>query len=196
MDAELAQELADGDPTAGPLLVSYVGPKLAGYADRVASDLMPADREEVVERALEAVVRHIDRYDPAKGSLATWARSYLRVAVRTWRRAHPGGSAVPLDPMPDLPERPPDEPNPAAERRTAAVESLLPNLTFTTQQILQLHVSEGLTFPQIAELLIEDQDPTPARLKRFEDACRKRYGRAVKKLRELAKDHPDLQDLT
>jgi DNA-directed RNA polymerase specialized sigma24 family protein len=194
MDAELAQQLADGDPTAGPLLVSFVGPKLAGYADRIASDLSPADRDVVVELALAAVIRHIERYDANKGSLATWGRSFLRVALHTWRRAHHGGSAVSLDVISDLPSATAAEPDPVAERRVAAVESLLPNLSLTTQQIIQMHLGEHLTFRQIAELLIED-GASADQVRRFEAACRKRYGRAVAVLRELARDHPDLQDL-
>jgi RNA polymerase sigma factor (sigma-70 family) len=195
MDVELAQQIASGDATAGPFLVSYVGPKLAGYADRIAADLTPADRDEVVERALQAVVKHIDRYDSAKGSLATWARPHFRFALLDWRRSHPGGSPVRLDALPDFPDPAPDEPNPDTDRRAAAISSLLPDLTSTDQQIIQLRLSERLTFPQIANLLIDESDPPPERLKRFETACRKRFTRAVAKLRKLALDHPDLQDL-
>ncbi|HEV2362231.1 MAG TPA: hypothetical protein VGS21_11055, partial [Acidimicrobiales bacterium] len=83
---------------------------------------------------------------------------------------------------------------PIAERRVAAVESLLPNLSLTTQQIIQLHIGEHLTFRQIAELLIED-GASPDQVRRLEAACRRRYGRAVAALRELARDHPDLQEL-
>lgn len=191
-DAELAQLLADGDPSAGPLLVSCVGPKLADYVDRVAADLMPADRDIIVDRTLAAVVRHIDKYDRDKASLATWARRFVRGALRTWRRAHPTGT-VPLDALPDIAEPTPDELDPTTERRIAAIESLLPNLPSTTQQIIQLHLSEHLTFSQIADVLVET-DPASRPLR--EDTVRRRYGRAIDKLRALAKDHPDLHDLT
>lgn len=190
-DAELAQLLADGDPSAGPLLVSYVGPKLAAYVDEIASDLMPADREVVLERALAALVRYIDRYDRSKASLATWARRFVPGALRTWRRAHPAGT-VPLDALPDIAEPPPDELDPVSERRCGAVDSLLPNLSSTTQQIIQLHLTERLTFRQIADVLV-DVDPDSPPLS--EGTVRKRYNRAIRTLRRLAKDHPDLQDL-
>ena len=193
MDAQLAQQLAAGDPTAGPLLVSYVGPKLAGYAQNIADDLMPADREMLVERALAAVVRHIDEYDPARSSLATWARPFLRLALHGWRRVHRSGPPVPLDPLPDFADEAPEPPDPVSERRIAAVESLLPDLPSTTELIIQLHLGERLTFRQIAEVLEQDDQHAKTLT---EAACRKRYDRAIHKLRSLAQNHPDLQDLT
>jgi RNA polymerase sigma factor (sigma-70 family) len=191
-DADLAGLIAAGDPSAGPLLVSYAGPKLAGYVDYIADDLMPADREIIVERALAAVVRYIDKYNPDKSSLATWARRFVPGALRTWRRVHPVGP-LPLDPLADIPELVSGQPDPITERRIAAVESILPNIPSTTQLIIQLHLSEHLTFRQIADVLAEADSASPP-LK--EATVRKRYDRAITKLRALGKDHPDLRDLT
>jgi RNA polymerase sigma factor (sigma-70 family) len=199
MDAELAKQIANGESNAAPLLVSYVGPKLAGYADRIAEDLTPADRDEIVQLALERVAKRIQLYDPEKGSLATWARPYVLHTAQTWRRDHPGGAPTSLDTLPDLPDLADpasDEPNPGTERRAAAVSSLLSNLTSSDQHIIQLRLTERLTFPAIAKILLADADASPERLMRFETACRKRFTRAVAKLRKLAADHPDLQDLT
>lgn len=195
MDTELAKQIADGESNAGPLLVSYLGPKMAGYADRIAADLSAADRDEVVQRALERVVQRIPLYDPAKGSLATWARPFVRRAAQTWRRDHPGGAPTSLDRLPDLADPAPDDPNPDTERRSSAISSLLLDLTSTDQHIIQLRLTERLSFHAIAKLLLDDPDPTAERLTRFEAACRKRLTRAVSKLRKLAADHPDLQDL-
>jgi len=196
MDAELAKQIADGESNAVPLLVSYVGPKLAGYADRIAEDLTPADRDEIVQLALERVAKRIQLYDPGKSSLATWARPYVLHTAQTWRRDHPGGTPASLDTLPDLADPASDQPNPGTERRAAAVSSLLSNLTSSDQHIIQLRLTERLTFRAIAKILLADADASPERLMRFETACRKRFTRAVGKLRKLAADHPDLQDLT
>lgn len=195
MDTELAKLITGGELNAGPLLVSYLGPKMGGYADRIAADLSAADRDEIVQRALERVVQRIHRYDPAKGSLATWARPFVRRAAQTWQHSHPGGAPTSLDTLPDLADPAPDEPDPDIERRSAAISSLLQDLTSTDQHIIQLRLAERLTFPAIAKLLLDDPEPTAERLTRFEAACRKRFTRAVNKLRKLAADHPDLQDL-
>jgi RNA polymerase sigma factor (sigma-70 family) len=191
-DAELALLLVSGDPSAGPLFVSCVGPKLASYVDRVADDLMPADRDMIVEQTLATVARYIDQYDRDKASLATWSRRFVPGALRTWRRAHPAGP-VRLDALADVAESAPEPPDPVTERRTTAIEYLLTDLPSTTQQIIQLHLGERLTFRQIAEVLVDsDPDSRPV----SEDAVRKRYDRAINTLRGLAKEHPALRDLT
>jgi DNA-directed RNA polymerase specialized sigma24 family protein len=62
----LIEQLKAGDDTAGPILVSVLAPRLWGYAELIAADLPLADREEVVEKAIETAIRRIDRYDSTK----------------------------------------------------------------------------------------------------------------------------------
>ena len=197
MDPEqLAEQLSDGDDSAGPLLVSVAGPILAGYAELVAADLGPVDRDEIVQKALETGVRRIGDFDPARGTFLAWARQLVRYQALMWRRVHAAGPDISLDQAPEPSWPSPDETSEATLRRAAAVNSLLPNLTSTDQTILRLRLEDRLTFPQIALLISDENDPTPIRLKRLEGASRKRFQRAVKKLRDLAASHPDLQDLT
>src|SRR4051794_33526926 len=88
-EAELAAKARNGDPSAAPFLVSCFGERLLGYARGHAPDLSDADRERIVELAIEAGVRAIDRFDPNRGSLESWFRGQIRFQTLGWRRRVP-----------------------------------------------------------------------------------------------------------
>jgi DNA-directed RNA polymerase specialized sigma24 family protein len=84
---ELIADARAGKPHAAPFLISLYGPALAGYLRDIASDLSDTDRELIAERAVEAAVRKIDRYDPTHGPFTAWLRGFARFEVLNWRRA-------------------------------------------------------------------------------------------------------------
>ena len=48
--------------------------------------IQPQDAEELVQQALEVVVREMDHYDPKKGSIRCWLRGILVNRLRQFRR--------------------------------------------------------------------------------------------------------------
>lgn len=179
--AQLIQQLKTGDDTAGPVLVSVLAPRLLGYAELIASDLPLTDREQVVEVAIETAIRRIDRYDPGKGTFPGWVRTFVRYAVADWRRRHPEGAPAELDDLTDpaIPED--DVEDEDSSPASAALAALVFTASEADQLILRLRYEEKLIHTQIAE-----------RLDVSEAACRKRLERALERLRNRAKQDPDL----
>ena len=180
--AQLIEQLKRGDDTAGPVLVSVLAPRLLGYADLIAGDFALVDRERAVEHAIETAIRKIDRYDPSKGTFPGWVRSFVRHAVADVRRRQPGGPPMQLDEeIADVavPEDGDEEErgNPAA----AALAALVFTAPEADQLILRLRYEESLLHAQIAEQLGVS-----------EPASRKRLERALERLRNRAKQDPDL----
>ncbi len=180
--AQLIEQLKRGDDTAGPVLVSVLAPRLLGYADLIAGDFALVDRERAVEHAIETAIRKIDRYDPSKGTFPGWVRSFVRHAVADVRRRQPGGPPMQFDEeIADVavPEDGDEEErgNPAA----GALAALVFTAPEADQLILRLRYEESLLHAQIAEQLGVS-----------EPACRKRLERALERLRNRAKQDPDL----
>jgi RNA polymerase sigma-70 factor, ECF subfamily len=179
---ELIEQLKRGVEMAGPILLSRIAPRLLGYANLIAADLPQADREMLVENAVEDAIRKIDRFDPEKGTFPAWVRGFLRYAVKEWRRANPAGAALDLDRAPGL-AAPPDQGVEApASPEVAAIAALVLTSPETDQLLLRLRFAEGLSHRQIAE-----------RLGVTEGASRKRLERVLGRLRERAAQDPDLQ---
>lgn len=186
----LIEQLRQGDPSAGPILVSIVAPRLLGYAAHLARDLGEAEHEEIVEAAIEKSILKIDQFDADRGTFTGWVRTFVRNEVATWRRNHLG-STVPVneealevagEPEPDEGED--DGKDEAASQRDTAITSLVLNLPEPAQLLLRLRFAEGLDHIAIAEAL----DVRP-------DAARKRLQRILQTLRQLAADDPDLKHL-
>jgi RNA polymerase sigma factor (sigma-70 family) len=180
--AQLIEQLKTGDDTAGPVLVSVLGPRLLGYADLIANDLPLVDREQAVEHAIETAIRRIDRYDPSKGTFPGWVRAFVRHAVADVRRRQPGGAPRELDEgMADLacPEYDGEEEH--GSPTSAALTALVFTAPEADQLILRLRYEENLLHAQIAEQLGVS-----------ESACRKRLERALQRLRSRATQDPDL----
>lgn len=182
MDGDLEAELVDkarrGDPSAAPFLVSCFGERLLGFARAHAPDLSDADREQVVELAIEAGVRAITRFDATKSSLEAWFRGQIRYQTLGWRRR------VPLlteanDDLVATPAVAPIEPATAEALRRA-----ISRLGSDDQLVLALRSAEQLAFSDIA-----------IRLGRSEDAVRQRHHRAIRRLRAEAAKEPELEHL-
>jgi RNA polymerase sigma factor (sigma-70 family) len=178
LERDLVEKARRGDSSAAPFLVSQFGERLLGYARSHAPDLSDADREQIVERAIEAGVRAIARFDPARGTLAGWFRTQVRYKTLAWRRANP--VSVPLNP--DMVEPPTSPPfDPAAVK---AVRRAIGKLGRDDQIVLALRDAEQLDYREIAQ-----------RLNITEDAARQRHARAKKRLNQRAMDEPELVNL-
>jgi len=180
LEAQLVERARRGDASAAPFLVSCYGERLLGYARSHAPDLTDADRECIVELAIEAGVRAIERFDPTRGTLQSWFRGQIRFKTLAWRRATP--TSLPLDV--DLadesrPDRSVDTPTTEALRRVIA------RLSRDDQLILALRSVEQLAFSEIAQ-----------RLGIEEATARQRHHRARSRLRDEAAADETLQAYT
>lgn len=186
--SELIQQVLAGDRAAGPMLVNALVGRLDSYAASIAPDLSQVERETAVELAVTKVVDRIDRYDPTKATLPTWARRFVLNEINEIRRSP---REVPTDPahMPISfhlrPEA--DDPDQPLDPKYLALETLVLQLPAADSTLLELHIHDRLTFPEIAEKL-----GPPAN----SDALRQRYRRLKRRLRESARLDPDLKDLT
>jgi len=178
---ELVAQLRAGEPSAGPILVSLVAPRLRGYADQLAPDLGEADREAIVEAAIEKAVDKIDQFDSGKGTFPGWVRRFVYHEVATRRRSHPVSGVEFLEPVAGLTD---DEPDSPPNATALAMTVLVLTLPEPSQLLLRLRFAEHLDHAAIAE-----------RLGIKPDASRKRLERVLKDLRERSKNDPDLAHL-
>jgi RNA polymerase sigma factor (sigma-70 family) len=175
LEKQLLQRARDGDPSAGPFLVSYLGEHLLGYARSIAPDRSDVEREQIVELAVEAGVRAIDRFDPERGSLRHWFRRQVWWRTSEWRRSGPPPTApLPLDPVPPL-----EEHRPLPKEVAEAVRTAIAELGAEDRLVLALRLAEGVGHAEIAQ-----------RLDISNDASRQRYARALKRLRPVMAQIP------
>ena len=178
LEAQLLEKAKRGDPSAAPFLVSYFGERLLGYARAHAPDLSDADRERIVEMAIEAGLRAIERFDPTKGTLRSWFRTQVRFKTLAWRRTNPRVGAIA-----DHLEKPNDCP-PLAASKSDALRRAIARLGHEDRVIIALRDAERLDYKEIAQ-----------RLDINEATARQRHSRALKRLREEARCEPELETL-
>lgn len=178
VEAQLLDKAKRGDPSAAPFLVSYCGERLLGYARAHAPDLSDADRERIVEMAIEAGLRAIERFDPTKGTLRSWFRRQVCFKTLAWRRSNPWTGAID-----DNVEQANDSPPPETSK-SAALRRAIARLGREDQVMLALRDAERLDYKEIAQ-----------RLDINEATARQRHSRALKRLREEARREPELQHL-
>jgi RNA polymerase sigma factor (sigma-70 family) len=172
MDRDLVRRARAGDPLAAPMLVSMLGDRLLGFAHSQAPSLSDTDREQIVELAVEAGVRSIKAFDPARGTLYSWFRQQVRYQTKQWFRTHP-----PLAELADY-SVPPDDSNPSQLDDPAirtALRACIAQLSSDDQDILALRSAEGLAFQEIA-----------LRMNLKEATARQRHKRALDRLRKIA----------
>lgn len=181
MDDELIRRAQAGDPLAAPMLISLLGDRLLGFAHAQAPSLSDADREQIVELAVEAGVRAIKRFDPSRGMLFSWFRQQVRYQTRQWFRTHP-----PSTELVDCPVVASDEPGTSRLDDPAirdALRKCVVQLNADDQLILALRSAEGLAFQEIA-----------LRMDLKEATARQRHKRALDRLRKIANADPSLSE--
>jgi RNA polymerase sigma-70 factor (ECF subfamily) len=148
----LIASAADGDRSAFATLYDALAPTVFGVARRVLRD--PSQAEEVAQEVFVEIWRLAARFDPARGSVRTWAvtiahrRAVDRVRSEQSHRNRQltvGAAAV------DLPASPEEGAIDLDDRRRAraAMRALPPQ----QREALELAFYEGLTHVQIADHL-------------------------------------------
>jgi RNA polymerase sigma factor (sigma-70 family) len=173
----LVEKARQGDPTAGPFLISYLGDHLLGYARAIAPDLGDVEREQIVEIAVEAGVRSIHRYDAERGGLRSWFRRQVQWKTSEWRRSGP----APVSPLPTDPVAEPDDSSVLPEIVAEKLRAVIAELPQDDRVLLALRAVEGLGHAEIS-----------LRLNLKTDTVRQRYKRLLKQLRKLIEDQQEL----
>lgn len=185
-EAELIAMIKAGEKAAASALVSMLAADLDEYSRQVGGDLGDLEREVAVENAMKRVVRRIDRYDPTKASLHTWARSFVRNELKELRRSTREIATEDGDIDRPVPDTDSEEEKPLSAA-TTAMAALVLSLSEADQTLLRLRVFEKLDFEEIAQCL----DPPPRA-----DALRKRWERVKAKIAKLAREDSDLRPYT
>lgn len=175
----LIQMALEGDPSAGPILVSLYGPQLAAYLARVAPDTSDVDRELIAEQAIESAIVNIDKYGRELGSFDAWLRGFARRKLMETRRAilAAAGEWDVLDAPAQMPVIAQSEPPPVDESALADVARALATLSPTDQLIIVLRDVNGLSYAEIGSAL-----------QRSSVACRQRHRRAMDNLRHALEE--------
>ena len=151
LDTIIAQ-VAAGDQAAFATLYDRLAPTVFGVIRRVLRD--PAQSEEVTQEAFLEIWRQAARFDPAKGSVPTWAVMIARRrAVDRVRseQAHRDRQERVATGERDLADTPEDTAMELAERQRARVA--MAALSDLQREALELAFYEGLTHVQIADRL-------------------------------------------
>jgi len=148
---DLMARVARGDEAAFAALYDELAPRVFGLCRRVVRD--PAQAEEVAQEALVEVWRTAGRYDPAKGSTASWVltiahrRAVDRVRseqASTDRERRLATDEVPYD---DVVE----EATARLERQQ--VRRCLQGLTDLQREAITLAYYKGYSYREVADLL-------------------------------------------
>ena len=148
---DLLSRVARGDEAAFSALYDELAPRVYGLCRRVLRD--PAQAEEVAQEALLEVWRTAGRYDPAKGSAASWAltiahrRAVDRVRseqASTERERRLATEEVPYD---DVVEQA------TARLERQQVRRCLHALTELQREAITLAYYQGYSYREVAERL-------------------------------------------
>jgi RNA polymerase sigma factor (sigma-70 family) len=175
LEEDLIRRAQAGELSVAPLLVSVFGDRLLGYARSHAPDLSDSDREQIVELAVEAGVRAMGKFDPARGTPFSWFRQQIRYRTLDWRRNRPHMVEPPEDL--GIPEGPP----PVDESMRSNVQRALRELSKKDREILALRSVEQLAFEDIGHRL----DIKP-------DTARQRHRRALSHLESRLLSMPEV----
>ena len=165
-DDALMLLFARGDPGAARILTARLLPRVLNHAARVLGDR--AEAEDVAQEAMMRLWRAAEEWQADGAKVSTWLyRVTANLAVDRLRRA---GRAVGLDET----DEPADDSLGADDRliradRMAALDSALATLPERQRQAVVLRHIEGVSNPEIAEVLdisVEAVESLTARGKR------------------------------
>jgi len=162
---QLMLEVAKGDQTAFERLYPLIAGAVLGVVRRVVRD--PAQSEEVAQEVLVQLWRTAPRYDPARGSVLTWALTLAhRRAVDRVRHAQAAAEREDRVAAESI-DRDYDE---VAEAVTANLEReqvrrCLGSLTTLQRESVVLAYYGGHTYSEVAELLSSPLGTVKTRLR-------------------------------
>jgi len=152
-DARLLAAYAAGQPEAARALLERLGPRVLALATRMLGD--PHEAEDVTQEAMLRLWRQAARWVPGEARVSTWLiRVALNLATDRLRRRR----GVPLDTAFGAGGEPADgRPGPEAEmraeERAAALRAALADLPERQAQAVALRHLEGLSNPEIADVM-------------------------------------------
>ncbi|NNE88883.1 MAG: RNA polymerase sigma factor [Silicimonas sp.] len=151
-DAALLVAYANGDAVAGRTLLNRLAPKLFGYATRVLGDR--AEAEDVVQETMLKLWKVAPDWRQGEAQVSTWAYRVMVNLCTDRLRKRKNHGQVALDaiaePEADL-KSAVDQMTDAA--RVDALRSALDTLPDRQRQAVVLRHLEGLTNPEIAQIM-------------------------------------------
>ncbi len=167
-DEALLQLYARGDRAAARTLVLRLSPRVLGYATRLLADR--AEAEDVAQEAMLRLWRMAPEWRTGEAQVTTWLYRVVTNLVTDRQRARQRRQATTLD---DAPEVADDAPAAVAQLieadRMAALDRALDGLPDRQRQALVLRHIEGMSNPEIAEIMqigVEAVESLTARAKR------------------------------
>lgn len=167
-DEALLQLYARGDRAAARTLVLRLSPRVLGYATRLLADR--AEAEDVAQEAMLRLWRVAPEWRTGEAQVTTWLYRVVTNLVTDRQRARQRRQATTLD---DAPEVADDAPAAVAQLieadRMAALDRALDGLPDRQRQALVLRHIEGISNPEIAEIMqigVEAVESLTARAKR------------------------------
>ncbi|APE45460.1 RNA polymerase subunit sigma [Sulfitobacter alexandrii] len=164
-EAALLARYAAGDAAAARLLTARLTPRLYAHAYRVLGE--GAEAEDVTQEALLRLWKIAPEWRPGEARVATWCyRVVANLCMDRLRRRR----AVPLEAVAEPEDPRPDVADRMQQRaRTDALQAALQSLPDRQRQAVVLRHIEGLSNPEIAEILeigVEAVESLTARGKR------------------------------
>ncbi len=167
-DAALIVAFANGDAAAGRDLVDRLSPRLFGYAARVLGD--PAEAEDVVQEAMMRLWKIAPDWRQGEARVSTWVYRVTMNLCTDRLRRRTSRPQVSLD----LVAEPETDMASAVEKMTEtarvdALQAALDTLPDRQKQAVVLRHLEGMSNPEIAEIMdigVEAVESLTARGKR------------------------------
>lgn len=167
-DETLLVLYANGDAEASRLLTARLAPRIFGYALRLLSDR--AEAEDVTQETMLRLWQIAPKWRTGEAQVSTWAYRVVTNLCTDLRRARMRRPAVTLDDAPEVA----DGTKSALARiiegdRMTALQTALSQLPDRQRQAVVLRHIEGMTNPQIAQIMeigVEAVESLTARGKR------------------------------
>jgi len=148
-EAQLLRSCLHGDRAAQFELVRQYGPRLLTVCRRFVPPRQ--DPRDALQDTFVLIFRHLDRFDPAKGTLWSWMKT---IAIRETLKKHRIRSAwhlEPIDTPTDLPDT--DLENALARLDAGQILALIGLLPEGYREVFNLVAVEGYSHEECAELL-------------------------------------------
>jgi RNA polymerase sigma factor (sigma-70 family) len=159
---------ANGDPEASRLLTARLAPRVFGYAMRLVSDR--AEAEDVTQETMLRLWRLAATWRTGEARVSTWAYKVVTNLCTDLRRARTRRPSVTLDDAPEVADGSSGVLATMIEAdRMTALQNALAQLPERQRQAVVLRHIEGMTNPEIAEILdvgVEAVESLTARGKR------------------------------
>lgn len=159
---------ANGDPDAARLLTHRLAPRVLGYAARLLSDR--AEAEDVAQEAMLRLWKMAPAWRVGEAQVSTWLYRVVTNLCTDLRRARVRRGGVGLEDAPEVPSGAASALASLIEAdRMAALSAALDRLPERQRQAVVLRHMEGLSNPEIAQIMglgVEAVESLTARAKR------------------------------